>query len=146
MIQTSVPRLCLTAIVCLSIACAGPQQSASDQASATEEAAESSSESGLLDPGPRESAEVEEFLSAWLDENDDENGVFHIPERRGLNLSGTMSSFHTVHQADPDTYSVCVDFQNESNIYDVDFLIDRTDSGLVVAEKVLHKVNGEVIN
>ena len=146
MIQTSVPRLCLTVIVCLSIACAGPQQTASDQTSTTDEAAKASAPSGFPDPGPKEAAAVEVFLTAWLAENSDEDGVFLIPKRAGLNLSGTVAAFHTIHQADPDTYSVCIDFQNESNVYDVDFLIDRTDEGLVVAEQHLHKVNGEAIN
>ena len=67
------------------------------------------------------------------------------PPRGGKDVSGSLADFHTVHQKDADTYSVCVDFLDGDNTYDVDFFIDRTAEGLNVRSAYLHKINGEAV-
>ena len=62
-----------------------------------------------------------------------------------MRVSGSLAAFHTVHQKDPDTYTVCVDFQDGDNTYDVDFFVDRTEEGLTVRSVYLHKINGEAV-
>lgn len=99
----------------------------------------------LPDPGPEEAAEVEAFVRQWVAEQVDEDGAYNVPPRGDADVSGTLAGFHTVHQKDADTYSVCVDFQHDDDMYDVDFLIGRSDAGLAVSDHYLHKINGEAV-
>ncbi len=98
------------------------------------------------DPGADVVQEVQEFLSAWVAERSGDEGVYSIPPRADHAVAGLLADFHTVHQKDADTYSVCVDFKSEEQLYDVDFFVDRTDEGLVVADHYLHKIDGELVN
>jgi len=52
---------------------------------------------------------------------------------------------HTSPSTNSRRYSVCVDFQDGENTYDVDFLVDRTTEGLSVSDHYLHKINGEAV-
>ena len=60
-------------------------------------------------------------------------------------MTGTLTGFHTVHQKDAETYSVCVDFEHGDDMYDVDFFVARTESGLSTGDHYLHKINGEAV-
>lgn len=97
------------------------------------------------DPEPEAAQEVQDLLSGWVAERSGEDGVYAIPPRAGHEVNGTMGDFHTVHQKDADTYSVCVDFNSGDRVYDVDFFVDRTAEGLVVADHYLHKIDGEAV-
>ncbi len=99
----------------------------------------------LPDPGPEEAGQVEEFVRLWVTERSAEGNVYNVPPRAGHDVAGTLAGFHTVHQKDADTYSVCVDFQDGENMYDVDFLVDRTTESLSVNDHYLHKINGEAV-
>jgi hypothetical protein len=98
------------------------------------------------DPSAEVSEEVAEAIRQWVADQADENGVYDIPPRGGRDVAGTMAEFHTVHQKDADTYSVCVDFTSGEQTYDVDFFVDRTDEGLNVRNAYLHKIDGEVVS
>ena len=102
-------------------------------------------EEPLPDPGPEEAKEVEDHVRQWVVERAGEGGVYDIPPRADHDVSGTMADFHTVHQKDADTYSVCVDFQHEAATYDVDFFVARTADGLTVSDHYLHKIDGEAV-
>ncbi len=97
------------------------------------------------DPDAEVAREVQEFLTAWVAERSDDTGTYAIPARAGHEVAGTMADFHTVHQKDADTYSVCIDFKSSEALYDVDFFVDRTEKGLVVADHYLHKIDGEAV-
>jgi len=98
------------------------------------------------DPPAEVAAEVEQTIRAWVAQRADENGLYAIAPRGGSSVSGTLGEFHTVHQSDADTYTVCVDFTNGESLYDVDFFVDRGADGLSVRDGFLHKVDGEVIS
>jgi len=98
------------------------------------------------DPSAEVAAEVEQTIRDWVAERADESGLYAITPRGGSSVSGTLSEFHTVHQSDADTYTVCVDFEDGDSVYDVDFFVDRGEDGLVVRDGFLHKVDGEVIS
>ena len=97
------------------------------------------------DPEAETAQEVEGVVRAWVGDRAGDDGVYDIPERAGNDLSGTIASFHTVNQTDEETYAVCVDFEDGEDTYDVDFILDRMDELLVIADHYLHKVNGEAI-
>ena len=97
------------------------------------------------DPDSEVAQEVQEFLSTWVAERSGDDGIYGIPPRAGHEVAGTMADFHTVHQKDADTYSVCVDFGSGEQLYDVDFFVDRTAEGLVVVDHYLHKIDGEAV-
>ena len=98
------------------------------------------------DPPAEVAEEVADAIRQWVADQADENGVYDIPPRGGQDVAGTMADFHTVHQKDADTYSVCVDFKSGDQIFDVDFFVDRTDEGLNVRDAYLHKIDGEVVS
>jgi hypothetical protein len=98
------------------------------------------------DPRPMVADKVKEAVSGWVAERASEEGVFDVPPRGGQDVTGTMGEFHTVHQNDADTYTVCVDFADGDNTYDVDFFVDRTAEGLIVRDVYLHKINGETVS
>ena len=102
-------------------------------------------EESLPDPGTEEAGEVEEFVRSWVADRGGEGGVYDIPARAGHDVAGTLAAFHTVHQKDADTYSVCVDFRDGENTYDVDFFVNRKGEDLAVSDHYLHKVNGEAV-
>jgi hypothetical protein len=97
------------------------------------------------DPPAEVADEVTDAIRQWIAERADEGGVYDIPPRGGRDVAGTLADFHTVHQKDADTYSVCVDFQSGEDTYDVDFFVDRGPEGLGVRNAFLHKINGEVV-
>jgi len=146
-----VATLFLLAVVGVLVACAGPQEPTPEREGVAELQEEvalepaSVEEGRLPDPGPEEAQEVEDIVQRWLAEQLDEDGIFNIPQKAGYDLAGTLAAFHTVHQEDADTYSVCVDFEDGESTYDVDFYVDRTEDGLVIADHFLHKVSGEEI-
>lgn len=98
------------------------------------------------DPPPVVAEKVKEMVSGWVAERAGDEGVFDVPPRGGHTVAGTMGDFHTVHQNDADTYTVCVDFADGEDSYDVDFFVDRTVEGLIVREVYLHKINGEAVS
>jgi hypothetical protein len=136
-------------VVCLMGACAAPPEPAAEEPSgeapmAAEEMAAVEAEP-MADPGPEEAAEVEEFVRAWVAEQAGEAGVYDIPARGDHDVAGSLTAFHTVHRKEADTYSVCVDFQDGDNTYDVDFVVARAEDGMDVADHFLHKVNSEAV-
>ena len=96
-------------------------------------------------PGPEQAKQVEDFVRQWVEERVGDGNIYSIPPRAGQEVAGTLAGFHTVHQKDADTYSVCVDFQDGDNTYDVDFVVSRADEGLTLDEHYLHMVNGEAV-
>jgi hypothetical protein len=98
------------------------------------------------DPPPAVTDKIKETVSSWVAKRAGEDGIFDIPPRGGQNVAGTLGEFHTVHQNDDDTYTVCVDFADGDNTYDVDFFVDRSMEGLTVREVYLHKINGETVS
>ncbi len=139
--------LALTA-ACLVAACAEKAEPPAEEAAAPaaeEIVTEGTKEEPVADPSPEEAAEVEEFVRAWLAERADEAGVYAIPARGGHQVSGAIGAFHTVHQNVADTYSVCVDFGSGEQLYDVDFFVDRTAEGLVIADHYLHQIDGGAV-
>ena len=113
------------------------------EAPAVEAAPTLAEEAALSDPGQDEAMAVETFVRAWIAERS-EDEVFAIPPRAGHEVSGSLGSFHTVHQQDDDTYNVCVDFVDGDNTYDVDFFVDLSPEGFTMDDHYLHKVNGEL--
>ena len=124
------------------VACSGQPDTTSEEPGDTAAAVE---EEILPDPGPEEATEVEDFVRQWVTERAGEGNVYQIPPSAGHDVAGALAAFHTVHQKVADTYSVCVDFQDGENTYDVDFFVDRTTEGLSVSDHYLHKVNGEAL-
>ena len=97
------------------------------------------------DPPPEVSERITEVVRNWVAYQLDENDVYNIPPRGGKDVSGSLADFHAVHQKDSDTYTVCVDFLDGDNTYDVDFFIDRNEEGLTVRSAYLHKINGKAV-
>ncbi len=144
--------ICLLGALCVIVACAAPPETETQEQSEAEgeapmavEAMAAVEEGPSADPGPEEAGEVEDFVRAWVAERAGEGDVYDIPPRGGTEVAGALAAFHTVHRKDADTYSVCVDFQEGDNTYDVDFVIARTEEGLDVADHYLHKINGEAV-
>jgi hypothetical protein len=134
--------MCVLASVWVIVACSGQPDTTPEEPGDTAAAVE---EESLPDPGPEEATAVEGFVRQWVTERAGEGNVYQIPPSAGHDVAGALASFHTVHQKDADTYSVCVDFQDGENTYDVDFLVDRTTEGLSVSDHYLHKINGEAV-
>ena len=88
---------------------------------------------------------MEEFVRQWVAERAGAGDVYDIPSRAGQEVTGVLAAFHTVHQNDADTYSVCVDFSGGEDMYDVDFFVDETEEGLTISDHYLHKINGEAL-
>ncbi len=124
------------------VACYGQQDTTPEEPGDTAAAVE---EESLPDPGPEEAAEVEDFVRQWVAERAGEGNVYQIPPSAEHEVGGALATFHTVHQKDADTYSVCVDFRDGEDTYDVDFFVDRTTEGLSVSDHYLHKINGEAV-
>jgi len=97
------------------------------------------------DPPSEVSDGITEVVRQWVTDQLDENDVYNIPPRGGKDVSGSLADFHAVHQKDSDTYTVCVDFRDGENTYDVDFFVDREEEGLTVRSVYLHKINGEAV-
>ncbi len=133
---------CVLASGWVIVACSGQPDTTSEEPGDTAAAVE---EESLPDPGPEEATEVEDFVRQWVTERAVEGDVYQIPPSADHDVAGALATFHTVHQKDADTYSVCVDFQEGENTYDVDFLVDRTTEGLSVSDHYLHKINGEAV-
>ncbi len=134
--------VCVLASGWVIVACSGQPGTTPEEPRDTAAAVE---EESVPDPGPEEATEVEDFVRQWVAERAGEGDVYQIPPRAGHDVAGALASFHTVHQKDANTYSVCVDFQDGENTYDVDFLVDRTTEGLSVSDHYLHKINGEAV-
>ncbi len=134
--------LCVLASGWVIVACSGQPDTTPEEPGDTAAAIE---EESLPDPGPEEATEVEDFVRQWVTERAGEENVYQIPPSAGHDVSGALATFHTVHQKDADTYSVCVDFQDGENTYDVDFLVDRTTEGLSISDHYLHKIDGEAV-
>lgn len=134
--------VCVLASGWVIVACSGQPDTTSEEPGDTAAAVE---EEILPDPGPEEATEVEDFVRQWVTERAGEGNVYQIPPSAGHDVAGALAAFHTVHQKVADTYSVCVDFQDGENTYDVDFFVDRTTEGLSVSDHYLHKVNGEAL-
>ncbi|MHC4138204.1 MAG: hypothetical protein ACYS0K_24990 [Planctomycetota bacterium] len=124
------------------VACSGKPGTTPEEPGDTAAAVE---EESLPDPGPEEATEVEDFVRQWVTERAGDGNVYQIPPSAGHDVAGALAAFHTVHQKNADTYSVCVDFQDGENTYDVDFFVDRTTEGLSVSDHYLHKINGEAV-
>ncbi len=134
--------VCVLASGWVIVACSGQPDTTPEGPGDTAAAVE---EASVPDPGPEEATEVEDFVRQWVTERAGEGNVYQIPPSAGHDVAGALAAFHTVHQKDADTYSVCVDFQDGENMYDVDFLVDRTTEGLSVSDHYLHKINGEAV-
>lgn len=134
--RKAVCTVCLLVLICLVGAC---------QEAKEEPLLLKKFEQTLADPPPEVSAEVAEAVRTWVAGQTDDDDVYNIPPRGGKDVSGSLADFHTVHQKDADTYSVCVDFLDGDNTYDVDFFVDRTEEGLSVRSAYLHKINGEAV-
>ena len=127
------------------VACAQPaEEGGSEEAAVTAETTAAPAEEQLPDPELEEAQEVEGFVRQWVADRA-EDGVYDIPARGDHDVSGALVGFHTVHQKDSDTYSVCVDFQSGDDTYDVDFFVDRAEEGLSLADHWLHKINSEAV-
>ena len=124
------------------VACSGQPETAPEESGDTAAAVE---EESLPDPGSEEATEVEDFVRQWVTERAGDGNVYQIPPSAGHDVASALAAFHTVHQKEADTCSVCVDFQDGENTYDVDFLVDRTTEGLSVSDHYLHKINGEAV-
>ena len=134
--------VCVLASSWVIVACSGQPATTPEE---TGDPAAAVEEESLPDPGPEEATEVEGFVRQWVTEQAGERDRYQIPQRAGHDVAGALAAFHTVHQKDGDTYSVCVDFQDGENTYDVDFLVSRTTEGLSVSDHYLHKINGEAV-
>ncbi len=134
--------LCVLASGWVIVACSGQPDTTPEEPG---DAAAAVEEESLPDPGREEAIEVEDFVRQWVTERAGEGNVYEIPPSAGHDVAGALATFHTVHQKDADTYSVCVDFQDGEKSYDVDFLVDRTTEGLSVSDHYLHKIDGEAV-
>ncbi len=134
--------VCVLASGWVIVACSGQSGTTLEEPRDTAAAVE---EESLPDPGPEEATEIEDFVRQWVTERAGEGNVYQIPPSAGHDVAGALAAFHTVHQKDADTYSVCVDFQDGEKTYDVDFLVDLTTEGLSVSDHYLHKINGEAV-
>ncbi len=132
---------CVFASGLVIVACSGQTATAPVEPEATPAVAEESPP----DPGPEQARQVKDFVRQWVEERVGDGNIYSIPPRAGREVAGTLAGFHTVHQMDADTYSVCVDFQDGENMYDVDFFIDRTAADLTLSDHYLHKINGEAV-
>ncbi len=129
--------VCLLLMVCLIAACGEAKQ---EQVPLIMTAKQD-----YPDPPPPVSDGITEVVRQWVADQADENDVYNIPPRGGKDVSGSLAEFHGFQQKDADTYTVCVDFQDGDDTYDVDFFVDRTAEGLIVRSVYLHKINGETI-
>ncbi len=134
--------VCVLASGWVIVACSGQPDETPEEPGDTAAAVE---EESLPDPGAEEATELEDFVRQWVIERAGEGNVYEIPPSAGHDVAGALVAFHTVHQKDADTYSVCVDFQDGENTYDVDFLVDHTTEGLSISDHYLHKINGEAV-
>ena len=128
------------------VACGGADSTSEAEPAEPEAETAAAEPEAYPDPGPDDALAVQALISGWIAENAGEGGVYDIPPQGEHDVSGTMGGFHTVHQSDADTYSVCVDFHDGETTYDVDFLVDRADEGMTLAEHYLHKIDGEPVN
>ena len=102
-------------------------------------------EAPLAEPSSESALQITDLIRLWVAIAAGDNDVYDIPERADQNVAGVLTAFHAVHQTKVDSYAVCVDFEDGENTYDVDFFVDRTADGLVVADHYLHQINGETV-
>ena len=129
--------VCLLVIVCLIAACQEARQK--------EVPLLKTAKQNYPVPPPAVADGITEAVRQWVAGQADENEVYNIPARGGKDVSGSLAGFHAVQQKGAETYTVCVDFQDGDDTYDVDFFVDRTAEGLIVRSVYLHKINGETI-
>ena len=103
----------------LVLACAPPPQEAEPAAETPTPPAPVDVTEAYPDPDEEVAQEVRDFLASWVAERAGEDGAYAIPPRGDHEVQGTMADFHTVHQKDADTYSVCLDFKSAEQLYDV---------------------------
>ncbi len=140
--RQGIPWILIPVVIACAPAANETEQAAAPEVPATPVAVADS----YPDPAADVAQEVREFVTAWVAERSGDEGVYAIPPRADHAVAGLMADFHTIHQKDADTYSVCVDFKSAEQLYDVDFFVDRTAEGLVVADHYLHKIDGELVN
>ncbi len=97
------------------------------------------------EPSPERALQIRDLIGLWVAAAAGDDDAYDIPERAGQDVEGVLTSFHKVHQTKADSYAVCVDFEDGENTYDVDFFVDQTADGLVIADHYLHQINGETI-
>ncbi len=146
--KTAIPHwtLCALALTGVMAACSeAPEtlQEAKLEASAAHGQADG--EASQPEPSSENSLRITDLIRLWVASAADDKGVYDIPEKADHDVGGMLAAFHTVHQTSEDSYSVCVDFEDGENNYDVDFFVEQTADGLVVVEHYLHQIDGETI-
>lgn len=130
----------LSLVLLLSIACEpadpGAAEAALEAAGAQEATVEAAPQA--------EAQEVVDYVTAWIEERS-EDGTFDIPARGGHDLSGSLDQLHQVYFNTGSTYIVAADFNDDGQVYEVAFLVDRTMRGLDVVEHSLQSVDGEEV-
>ena len=88
--------------------------------------------------------EIEQYVQSESKEND---GYFPFyDEKTETELKLTLDKVHKerLSKVDEGLYFACSDFKTtDGKIYDLDFFIKETDSGLEVTQQTLHKVDGK---
>ena len=102
-------------------------------------------EAPLAEPSSETALQITDLIRLWVATAAGDNDIYDTPERADKNIAGVLTAFHTVHKTKVDSYTVCVDFEDGENTYDVDFFVDETADGLVVADHHLHQINGETV-
>jgi hypothetical protein len=146
--KTANPCWTLTALALTGAIAACSRAPEASQEARLEPSAEQSqaqNEETPAEPSSDGTLQITDLIRLWVASAAGEDDVYDIPEKGDKKVAGVLAEFHKVHQTKDDSYSVCVDFVDGENIYDVDFFVDRADDGLVVADHHLHKVNGETV-
>ena len=93
-------------------------------------------------------AEVQSVMKTFVDENLADNGILSVMhEGKILQLKVRSSDkypdgFHSGVKQNGNLYTSCAEFTSGKTMYDIDFLIRKTNNKYIVVQPIVHKVNG----
>ena len=99
---------------------------------------------GGAEPPKYYAEDIKQAMSAHIDEQVDEDGIFHLTDdRSGESLALKFVKIHDpVRQIDGETYFACTDFHvvgEPEKLYDIDFWLRPTGERLKVYDTKVHK-------
>ena len=93
-------------------------------------------------------AEVHAIMKTFVDQNLADNGILSVMHKGKIlqltvrNSDKYPDGFHSGVKQNGNLYTSCADFTSGKTMYDIDFLIRKTNNKYIVVQPIVHKVNG----
>ena len=93
-------------------------------------------------------AEVQSVMKTFVDENIADNGILSVMHKGKIlqlkvrNSDKYPDGFHSGVKQNGNLFTSCADFTSGGTMYDIDFLIRKTNNKYIVVQPIVHKING----